>query len=555
MLSGFLAFFNSDGFMPHGHCFLFQPSILRLQVSSNAVVAIAYYSIPLSLLYFARKRQDLPFKGLFYLFGSFILLCGTTHVMDIWVIWHPDYAFQGIIIALTAFASIFTAIISWNVIPRALELRSPAELAKVNAQLATAYADIEQKVEARTAELRAANERLEESQIQLQSALTAAEDASKAKSEFLANMSHEIRTPMNAVVGLSNLLSNTVVNADKQKEYLHTMQLSAQSLMQLINDLLDITKLESEQVELEKIPFNLAELTEEIISMMSVRSKEKGLELLVKYNKMLNKNFVGDPLRIRQVLMNLLSNAIKFTEKGTVSVQIEAHANQLNGLTDVCIDVIDTGTGIPNTKIDSIFSKFSQADTSITRKFGGTGLGLSISKTLVLLMGGKISVVSTIGLGSKFTVVIPLLSTSDNQPLKDKKPQKVGISSNPQQAIILLVEDYKANIMVATATIESCGYQWELAENGNEALEKFTSGQYDLILMDIQLPGMDGITATKAIRALEHKEGKKKTPIIGVTAYSQEGDILRCLESGMDEYISKPYNPEELKEKMHKFLI
>ncbi|MDP9127211.1 MAG: ATP-binding protein [Pseudomonadota bacterium] len=559
-------FFDTTEFMPHGHCFLWYPQILWLHVVSDALIAAAYFSIPLSLIYFTRKRTDAPFPFLFYLFGAFIMLCGTTHLMEIWVIWHPDYGAEGIIKGVTAFASVSTAYFAWKIVPMALLLKSPQELETVNAQLRRAYDETERQVEERTAQLHGLSEQLkreiaekDEINLKLKDALTAAEAASKAKTEFLANMSHEIRTPMNAVVGIANLLQNPNISAEKRKELIKTIQFSSVSLMELLNDLLDITKLESEQVELEKVPFNLAELVEEVIDIMDVRAKEKNIELIKKYDTTHHENFIGDPLRLRQVLMNLVSNAIKFTEKGTVTLRVEACKLRDDGLTDVCIDVIDTGIGIPLEKQQTIFSKFSQADTSITRKFGGTGLGLSICKTLIELMGGKISLVSSVGLGSKFFFNVPLSPIDTVNSRSGRNPKfEVDVEttqSSYYRPLILLAEDYKANVLVATSTIENCGYRWELAENGVEAIEKFKKQKYDLVLMDIQMPELDGINAALAIRAYEAKHNVQRTPILCVTAFSGAKERDKCLESGMDDYLTKPFNPEDLKEKMRALLM
>lgn len=401
--------------MPHGHCFLWYPQILWMHVISDALIFVSYFSIPVSLLYFARKRKDAPFLFLFYFFCAFILFCGTTHAMDIWVIWHPDYALQGIIKILTAVASVATAFIAWKIMPMALRLKSPQDLERLNAELRTAYAETERQVIERTRELNALNERLkieatdkDTLNAQLQKALSAAEEANKAKSEFLANMSHEVRTPMNVIVGLSHVLQNTNITADKRTECLKTLQLSSQTLMDLLNDLLDISKLENRQVELEHVVFNLPKIVEEIIHIMAVRAKEKNLDIVIEHDKSADENYIGDPLRLRQIIMNLLSNAIKFTDQGTITVHIKEVKNRRKGFTDINVDIIDTGIGIPVEKQKIIFSKFSQADTSITRKFGGTGLGLSICKSLVELMGGTISVESNIGQGSQFSFTIPL---------------------------------------------------------------------------------------------------------------------------------------------------
>ena len=392
---------------------------------------------------------------------------------------------------------------------------------------------------------------------ELQEAIEKAEAASQAKSEFLANMSHEIRTPMNAVVGLANLLQTHNLPPEKQKEFIHTLQLSAQSLMVLINDLLDISKIENDQMQLENIAFNIAEMMEEVISIMSVKAKEKKIDLTIEYDPQLNDNFMGDPLRLRQVVVNLISNAVKFTEKGAVTVHLSGLKSQVPELVDVTIEVIDTGIGIAPDKLETVFSKFSQADTSMTRKYGGTGLGLSISKTLIQLMGGTVHVVSTLGLGSKFTVQIPLkkAKADDTKIVLPKLiPLETDLHREVKKPRVLLVEDYKGNVIVATAMLTNLGFEWELAENGKEAVEKTKDTIYDLILMDVQMPWMDGLEATRHIRDHEKATGRPPMPIIAMTAYSLAGDRERCINAGMDDYISKPFKPEELRDKSRALL-
>jgi PAS domain S-box-containing protein len=382
---------------------------------------------------------------------------------------------------------------------------------------------------------------------ELRDALDRSEAASVAKSEFLANMSHEIRTPMNAVVGLANLLQMDDLPVQKQREFLRTLQLSAQHLLQLINDLLDISRLESNQVQLDRTPFRMDELVKEVASIHEVRAKEKHLRLLVQLPETDEAEiFLGDPVRIRQILMNLLSNAVKFTEQGQVIVNVAFEPREDNQMM-LYLDISDTGIGIPPQHLEAIFHKFTQADGSATRKYGGTGLGLSICRTLTEMMGGQISVHSTPGKGSCFSLAIPLqtqrkLATVPTKQATDE-PRSTPVK-------ILLVEDYWANVLVATAILDNLGYRYEVAENGLEAVRKYTSEEFQAVLMDVQMPDMDGIAATHSIREWEQKRGTNHTPIIGMTAHALKGDRERCLSAGMDDYISKPFQPIELEQKL-----
>jgi len=388
-----------------------------------------------------------------------------------------------------------------------------------------------------------------------------AEAANEAKSNFLANISHELRTPMNAVVGLANLLMTNANSPEKQREFITTLQLSAQSLMSLINDLLDIAKFEGSDVKLEHISFDLAEMIEEIISIMSVKAEEKDIELLINYSPLLNTEFIGDPLRLRQILMNLISNAVKFTNKGGVTVHVDSVVEKGSKTIQLTIDVSDTGIGIKNDALDTIFNKFSQADTSITRKYGGTGLGLSICKTLVTLMNGTISVTSQPRKGSKFTVTVPLQLGP-----KGIVAWKAGIAGAGDPALaataaatlrkplVLLVEDHKPNVLVAGTLLENLGYHYEVASNGKKALKKLEYRHFDIILMDVQMQEMDGLEATRFIRKQEKKKNLPRMPIIAMTAHAQVDDRERCLKAGMDDYISKPFNPLELQKKLKHFI-
>ncbi len=394
---------------------------------------------------------------------------------------------------------------------------------------------------------------------QLIEARNAAEAANLAKSEFLANMSHEIRTPMNAIIGLTNILALSQPLTPKQKEFLQTLQMSADSLLGLINDLLDIAKIEARTVELEQVPFSVTQIVQEVTSMMAMRVQEKGLVFTgVGTSQVTNaQNFIGDPTRLRQIVLNLCSNAVKFTEQGSVHVEIDCHPTADPHIENICIMVKDTGIGIAPDKLATIFEKFVQADTSINRKYGGTGLGLAITKTLVEIMGGSIQVESVLGQGSTFRVYIPLQRAEEsdilgtNLSLPAMLDHSLKVEMRPH---VLLVEDYAANVLVATTFLEGFGYQCDVASNGIEAIEMARTGNYFAILMDVQMHGMNGFEATSLIREYEKQQGLTPIPIIGMTAHALAGDRERCLSAGMSDYIAKPFNPDELKEKLEELL-
>ncbi len=376
-------------------------------------------------------------------------------------------------------------------------------------------------------------------------------EASVAKTEFLANMSHEIRTPINAIMGLANILAHSEPLTPKQFEFIKTLQMSADTLLALINDLLDISKIEARSVELETIPFSLSKIVQEIISMMNVHAQEKGLDFNVIAGPEIDQiTHIGDPNRIRQVLVNLCSNALKFTERGGIEIKLHSTPLDETNIHNVFIAIKDTGIGIAPDKQDAVFHKFSQADASINRKYGGTGLGLAITKTLTEIMGGTIKLDSVEGKGSTFTVTIPL--EAEPNPVSAELQNNIAppTPSIGDRKRILLVEDYPANVLVTSTFLEKFGYDCDVAGNGIEAIEKVQQNSYALTLMDVQMQGMNGLEATILIREHEKQKNLSRLPIIGMTAHAMAGDKERCLAAGMDDYLPKPFNSDDLHNKI-----
>ncbi|OUL22861.1 hybrid sensor histidine kinase/response regulator [Nostoc sp. RF31YmG] len=535
-----LAFFNypsySNSFIPHGHCYLWKTGLVWLHIISDATIALAYYSIPFLLIYFISKRKDVPFNGVFLLFGAFIIACGTGHLMEIWTLWHPNYWIAGGLKAFTAIISIYTAFALIYLMPQALALPSPAQLEAINRVLTSEIVE-RKRIEK---ELRLAEEM--------------AKNSSQAKSEFLANMSHELRTPLNGILGYTQILQRTEALSEKGSKGISIIYQCGSHLLTLINDVLDLSKIEARKLELNPIDFYLPAFLDSVSEICRIRAEQKVIAFHLQLDPDLPTGIRADEKRLRQVLINLLGNAIKFTNQGSVTFKVKVINQASNSNKQITykirFEVIDTGTGITPEQAEKIFLPFEQVGNQ-KRQTEGTGLGLAISQKIISLMGSQIQVESEFGTGSTFWFEVELPESKDWARVSRVVEKGSIIGYQGQRRTILIVDDKWENRSVIVNLLEPVGFTVIEASQGQEGWEQVKAHKPDLIITDLVMPVMDGFEFIKSLR----QSGQfKEMAVIASSASVFAIDQYRSIDVGADAFLPKPIEAETLLELLRQFL-
>ncbi len=518
----FSRFFEAKSWPPRWYCGQWTDFHGWLYIISDVAIWAAYFAIPVFLYFFLKKKKDIPLPKIFWLFMAFIMLCGMTHLIDASMFWWPFYRVNAMFRFITAIVSWATVISLISVFPEAVKLRTSVDFNK----------ELEERKKVEQ-ELIAAKE--------------IAERSEKAKEQFLANMSHEIRTPMNAIIGFAQLLDQSKLTAE-QKDYVNVIQKAGNNLLVVINDILDLSKIEAGKMEFEAKAMDIHEQLYSLKTLFGPGAEEKALSLDVTVDENIPVMVLGDSSRLSQILINLLSNAIKFTESGSVNVLAKLRSENHQNVS-IQFSVIDTGIGIPKDRQAAVFKRFNQADRDTSSKYGGTGLGLTIVQHMVELQHGFLELESNEGQGSTFSFTLRFRKVDAHgvgiEEIVVQSEALVDLSSSR----ILVVEDNEINRKLMQLILKDWTPHTEFARNGIEAVAMVQENHYDLILMDIQMPEMGGYQATRIIRT----KLMKQTPIIALTAHAMAEEEEKCRAAGMNDFIAKPFRKEDIYDKIVKF--
>jgi signal transduction histidine kinase len=533
-LLGRLALFDSAkaaGFHGHGYCYLWQTDLVAAHVISDAVIGLSYLAISITLVSVARRtKQALPYGWLFVAFGTFIVACGATHLMEIWTTWQPVFWLAADVKIITAIASVVTALVLPPVVPKVLALVEQARVSdERRLALEAAHDELEARVRERTAELEASLER--ERQLRAE-----AEEANRAKEDFLATVSHELRTPLNAIVGWSELLQRPNVDATTLARATAAIGRNARAQAQVVGDLLDVSRIAAGKLSLTLEHVDLVQLVMAAVDNVKPGADRKRLTVRVHLQQAAV--FVtADEQRLQQVVWNLLSNAIKFTpDGGAITVTVEEAASLAR------LSVSDTGIGIAPEFVPRLFDRFTQAESSTTRRFAGLGLGLAIVRDLIQLHGGTIEVESAgLGAGATFRVVLPLRSHGTVERDTDRQPN-VPVGRSLAGRTVLVVDDDVESLDVAKAILEAAGASVLTAASAGEGLDALSAHTFDAIVSDIGMPQADGHDLITAAR----RRRLSAAPALALSGYASSDDAHRAVESGFGRHLAKPVSPEAL---------
>jgi signal transduction histidine kinase len=527
---------DTRNYMPHGHCYLWQTDTLWLNVGGDLLIGASYYAIPLILYLFVRERRhELPFWWIPLLFAAFILLCGGTHFFDVYTVWNPQYRIEGALKVTTGIVSAVTAVALLRVMPAAMRLQTPTQL--------------QHEVQERTAALALANERLraeEDQRARLlaseQAAREEAERANRSKDEFLAMLSHELRTPLGTIMSWSHILASEPHRADSVTRAAAIIDRSARAQVQLISDLLDMSRISAGKLRLDVQPVELSQLVDAAIETVRPAAEAKGIRIQ-KILEPLGEPLLGDPGRLQQVLWNLLSNAIKFTPKGG---RVQVTLARVNS--HVELTVRDSGQGIAPDVLPYVFQRFRQGDSSSAREHGGLGLGLAIVKELVELHGGGVTAASDgVGHGATFRIELPLAAVRETAPGERAHPRAMsleGIAADLPQLggiRVLLVDDQPDAAEAVAHVLTSAGASVTIATSAEEALAALERELPHVIFSDIGMPHRDGYDLIRAVRARW-----ERIPAAALTAFARAEDRTAALLAGYDAHLAKPVEVREL---------